>query len=642
MEEPLIVKNCFRQVGSEPGEVIVEVLPSYRIGTPYEVTIRVKNTGNVPYWGIPVSFAIPKTESGYALHFLNFFPYQNLDRDNPDIPSMPIVTSNLLNQHVEGTLFPMMLPYIGAYQQIDLKIGFTSPAHGVIRIYAWAGEPWSEEFKRLTSPDHSLDEYRKSQTNTFTATRLCLYNAMYLDPTFMDFLNGKQVKGRMPRFGNTIRSAHDLADNNANIAKATGMTIAGLAGIGDKRVNDALLETTGIDLSDPNSEYGTLAGYVNAKNSTIPSPLHVVGTATGLLDVDDGDLFKGEPSRCAESDNPMPEATDVESLQEGDPNDIRGYRAKSGSEYIGLDVDRLNYSIEFENSPEIANAPAYKIVVNDCLDPNLFDLSTFTATKVTFASKEVDIDSGQDYIGTVDMRPSVNAIAQVSMSIDRKTGDICWTIEALDPMTLMPTTHYMQGILPVNISGNGIGTVNFTVGLRSGVKDGIVVDNSAAIVFGANEVINTPVWHNVTDYVRPVSCVSGITELSVDEILLQFDGVDNGSGIWLYDLYCRVDYGEWQRVADSLEQPEYTMTVNTGVKYEFATMATDFAGNREVKELTPEFTYVDGRITSAIDEVPVDTPVRRGDKVYDLAGRRVKGRLTPGIYVSEGRKILVR
>lgn len=38
----------------------------------------------------------------------------------------------------------------------------------------------------------------------------------------------------------------------------------------------------------------------------------------------------------------------------------------------------------------------------------------------------------------------------------------------------------------------------------------------------------------------------------------------------------------------------------------------------------------------------VDEAIRRGDKVYDLAGRRVKGRLTPGVYVMDGRKILVR
>lgn len=63
--------------------------------------------------------------------------------------------------------------------------------------------------------------------------------------------------------------------------------------------------------------------------------------------------------------------------------------------------------------------------------------------------------------------------------------------------------------------------------------------------------------------------------------------------------------------------------------------------------LHPMSVYFDkeGDMTEIVDcrvAEDVDEAIRRGDKVYDLAGRRVKGRLTPGIYVSEGRKILVR
>ncbi|MCM1518750.1 MAG: hypothetical protein NC117_08930 [Pseudoflavonifractor sp.] len=63
--------------------------------------------------------------------------------------------------------------------------------------------------------------------------------------------------------------------------------------------------------------------------------------------------------------------------------------------------------------------------------------------------------------------------------------------------------------------------------------------------------------------------------------------------------------------------------------------------------LHPMSAYFDkeGDMTEIVDcrvAADVDDAIRRGDKIYDLVGRRVKGRLTPGVYVVDGRKILVR
>lgn len=632
-QETLTVKNGLTVLGENKGEVTVEVIPSMRIGTPYEVTIRFKNTGNVPFWGIPFNLALPRTPPGCKLQFRNFLPYVKWD-EREKYP-MPYFTPNLLDTGDYGFLFPMILPYIGAYEEINLTIGLISPPHHTIRLYAWAGEPWSEEFKRLSSPDHSLEEYRKPQSNFLTAAKLCLWNAIEKDPTLEDWLTGNEERPDKSLKWERLHRMGNLAETNATLAEQTGRTMGGI--INGARLQN--LEAYGIDLSD--ETYSSLAAYQNDLKKNMPHPASIAAEALNMGDA--YALAEGYMQNCASSSNPKPEPTDVECLQDGDPNDIAGYKAESGSEYIGLDVEKLSYSIEFENSPEIANAPAHNIVVTDRLDPKIFDLSTFHATMVTFADKELMLDSEGSYAGTVDMRPAVNAIAEVKMSLDRKTGEVTWSIDALDPLTLAPTDHYMQGILPVNNDGNGTGTVNFEIALRHGLQDGVTVDNSASIVFGRNEAIETPTWHNVTDYVRPVSYVADMVAVSENEIEMQFASVDEGSGLWYYDLYCRIgEDGEWFPIATRLDGTPYRMEVEDGVMYSFCTVATDRAGNREQKELAPEYSYQDNRILSGITEISADTPLRRSDKLYDLLGRRVKGTPSPGIYLLKGKKIIIR
>lgn len=672
-ENEVVVEDGFTLVEMRKGEIKVEVLPSYRVSTPYDVTIRIINTGNVPYWGVPFNFGLDKTGAGSVMEFKNFTPY--VDEALADSIQIGYFTENFLGTKEHGWFFPMMIPYIGSEEVIDLTIGFVGEAHKRVNLYAWTGEPWSEGFQKFTSLDHCFADYLDPKLNYITAGQVCYYSilAMVSDTTSseipneanqraaahgnvrddfedlaQDYMQEKienlaeeQVeKGLEKAFGkqaaNKIKGAANLATANTNVAVANGLTIVGLHGIMGATNDNAKLHAMGLDPNaDPNSvfpEYRLLYESKEINEKRIINPFSIVRVAAGQNDLSD----------IAQNPNPRPRPHEVEILQEFDPNDIYGYKSESGSEFIGIDVKELPYCIEFENTPELANAAANLIVVEDVLNPEIFDLDTFKPQTVTFGKYEVDLHGEQEYAGTVDMRPSVNAIAEVKLSLDKKTGKVTCSIKSLDPLTLEHTTHYQQGVLPVNKhKGEGIGTLTFTVALKERVGDGVSVDNGASIVFGTHEAIKTPVWHNVTDFVRPVSRVSDIEVLSSSEIELTLDAFDAGSGIRKVDLYCSTDSCKtWTCLAEGLADSKYKVAVSGAIDYRFACVAIDHAGNSEMKALVPEASYKDGVVETAIADV-LQGSASEG-VWYNLLGQKLKGALQPGVYIIDGKKYIVK
>lgn len=668
-EDEVLVKDGFTLMEMRKGEIKVEVLPSYRVSTPYDVTIRITNTGNVPYWGVPFNIGLDKTGAGSVMEFKNFTPY--VDETLADSIPIGYFTENFLGTKEHGWFFPMMIPYIGAEEVIDLTIGFVGEAHKRVNLYAWTGEPWSEGFQKFTTLNYCFADYLDPKLNYVTAGQMCLHGLLSMaDSTVVNSNSQKRTKRYAPdrelqdvienmeRANDPIldlaedeirnnldkMGAHGLseaiqelgdgnivsglAEANANVAIATGMAIGGT--INGLRLRNSDPSLYGIDPSD--ETYSALFEYRDNLRHNMPHPSSILMRAFGM-----------EMPDCAENPNPRPRPHEVEILQEFDPNDIYGYKSESGSEYIGINVKELPYCIEFENSPELANAAANLIVVEDVLNPEIFDLDTFTPTTVTFGKYEVSLHGEQEYAGTVDMRPAVNALAEVKLSIDKKTGKMTCSIKSLDPMTLEHTTHYQQGVLPVNkANGEGIGTINFTVALKKSVGDGVSVDNVASIVFGTHEAIETHIWHNVTDFARPASRVSNIEVLSPSEIELTLDSYDAGSGIWKLDLYCSTDSCQtWTCMAEGITESRYKVSVTNAKEYHFASIAADRAGNIEVKELRSEAFYKDGVVeTSIVDVLQSNGSIVQG--WYNLHGQKFKNALRPGIYIIDGKKIIIR
>lgn len=278
-----------------------------------------------------------------------------------------------------------------------------------------------------------------------------------------------------------------------------------------------------------------------------------------------------------------------------DPNDIYGYRSESGSKAVKKDWTDVYYTIEFENDTAFATASAQDVYLTDTLDSRYFDLKSFAPTSLKIGDKKVELSGEPNFVTTVDMRPKINAIAQVECQYDEQRGIAKWHFTSLDPMTMEHVTVPMDGFLPVNNSeGDGQGEVSFNIRLKTGLADGEQIPNRASIVFDLNEAIMTPTWINVVDTIAPQSAVVE-TAMKNDTIMtISFDGTDNYSGVWKYDLYVQAGVGaSWFKLAENLTDSLYDYRVYDGIDYGFCVIATDSAGNVEQKELVREWPPLD-------------------------------------------------
>lgn len=275
-----------------------------------------------------------------------------------------------------------------------------------------------------------------------------------------------------------------------------------------------------------------------------------------------------------------------------DPNEIYGYMAESGSKAVKDEQTEVYYTVQFENEPEFATAAAHEIIVADTLDAQKFDFSTFVPTRIKIGEKSSELTGDKNFVTTVDMRPEINAIAQVEGTFDKQKGIVKWHIISLDPMTMEPTDDPMDGVLPVNANGNGIGEVSYNISLKPGLMHGTEVKNRAGIVFDNNETIMTPYWTNVIDRIAPESHVADVQMATDSTAAVRIAATDELSGPWRYNVYVQYGSGAWFLGAENVPIDSVAcVKVYEGIDHGFYTLVTDSAGNVEQKAAAREFTF---------------------------------------------------
>ena len=334
-----------------------------------------------------------------------------------------------------------------------------------------------------------------------------------------------------------------------------------------------------------------------------------------------------------------------------DPNDIYGYLSEAGSKFIADSVARVNYTIEFENDTTFAEAAAHTIVIKDTLDSRYFDLTKFMPTGVRIGSREAflneaDVVNKNDkasFVKTIDMRPEINAIAQVNGEYNQKNGIAQWTFQSLDPMTMEPTNDLMQGILPVNYDGtSGIGEVMFEIGVKQGKADGTEIKNRAGIVFDYEEAILTPTWTNIVDAVAPTSSIDNSWMVNDSTLRITANAEDARSGVWKYTWYVQAgENAPWWKEGET-ESPQFDYHIFEGIDYGFCVLATDSAGNVEQKVIQRErsFKTYGQDYEDKIDEAPASASDKE-EVIYDLSGRR-HDEPQEGINIIDKKKVLFR
>lgn len=643
-------------------------------GTTTTYTVEITNKGNMTAYQVPlmVGFRVPsvkditdlKIDGVEKLGYIDAFnQYDFEDEDKKmindilsqvdDISQFIIVKDSVAGMdlgyaHLLVTISP------NSKKQILFKIQSTSS----ILFKAYSPGEWNSV--KIENNSIFASKFLKASARS----SLCCTKEKYQCAltTIADFLGifGGSVNCGSQIISNTINTSFDIAcsdgktpyekignylsnNSSALAGKAINTTISCILGYYFPILKNLREEERIARMIGNTSEIARITDKIARTRATMNGMLASVFniSTTGVSEVNCFTLPLDETPDCPP--NPGGGGGSSTPVAPVDPNDIYGYIAPSGTTFVGKDVVSMPYRIEFENDTTFATASAHTVVVKDTLDAKVFDLSSYQPTSIKIGEKDVQLKGDKEFVTTVDMRPAINAIAQVEGLYDEKKGIATWQFTSLDPMTMEPTDDIMQGFLPVNYDGSGIGEVAYNINRKAGLSDGVEIDNKASIVFDHNDAIATPVWTNIIDAIPPVSEVGSLEQMNDSIVRIHFDGYDNRSDIWKYSLY--VQYGEgstWNEVAE-MDSAYYDFRFYEDIDYGFCVLATDSAGNVEQKIIQREYMFLNDK-TEKIDAItaPVDKKRIAVTKAYDLSGRVVQEEGYRGIIIKNRKKIQKR
>lgn len=263
------------------------------------------------------------------------------------------------------------------------------------------------------------------------------------------------------------------------------------------------------------------------------------------------------------------------------PNSITGYVSPSGSEYINGGVKNLEYTVEFENGADPETEPVNAVEIQSVLSPQIYDLSSFAMREVRIGGRQLHLNGEKSFRKKVDLRPEVDAIADIACEFDESTGTAKWYITSLNPDDSSPAAAKEHAFLPANAAGYGMVELVYGISLLDGLSDGMIVDNTASVTFDGVEGTMLG-WRNVIDLTLPESRIESVEEVA-GGYDFQISGTDTGSGIWKYALYRQNESdGSWTCVMDGISDKHFIYeTTHESIMPKFVTLAIDKAGNVE-------------------------------------------------------------
>ncbi len=550
------------------GEIAIEITDPRSVSVPYPVYFKLTNKSNISYQAVPFYFGLDNIERMSCVEYMDFAVGGSRELIEAGL-KLSLEFDSFRGNGNKASIIPVIIPEILPGESIKLTLGVKTGAHQLFKAYGWTGTPWN-----MKSPEtmEFINEYlfQANKTRPAKAPAIAgIFNGCSFDPCDL---------------AGAFEGVHECA---CGTVLALGGTLGGIQNALQNRHNQAMRDQMAQE------GFGKDAKEL-FPNLYLPSPADLLWywLKHCLPDqVEDVVSLYDTERQILNSDNCSdPEEHTCNPYNPGDPNEIFGYMSDAGSKYICDSVNDVFYSIEFENDPKIATASAHKIVVCDTLDAKAFDLSSFKPTRIQIGEKVLDLNGEQNFIRTIDMRPAINAIAEVKLDYDTKQGIAQWTIRSLDPMSMEETYDIMQGALPVNNGGNGIGFLNFDIKLKKRLDDGDTFSNQASIVFDYEAPIATPVWVNIVDAVAPESHVAGVVQMNDSIARISVEGSDNRSGVWKYEVYAQHGAGSaWVKAGECMaDSGSVDFRFYEGMDYGFCVLATDSAGNVERKELSRE------------------------------------------------------
>lgn len=588
-KDSLIINDAISFVKGVWKEPEVTVSSERILAKPYPVKISVKNNSNVSMMYIPLNIAWDNPGKFNSVDFSNFIiPVDSAVYSDGYEPL--VVTNNFLGKGISAAVLNMFIPLLSPGETIDLTLEFNWPNHTRFNVYAWTGKAFNHplpSYDSLTNIPSVIDYYvemmnANSVVRPLQQTRSTSIEQIAIN-TARERAEDRLTERALRHVNGNLRRAGGAATTVGNNAVTTGHLFAGIINGAAHTVDMEYLRAYGIDPSDPLYEEISNLHRMEAPTDIFDSGWQ--GFAAWLWE---------RQQRCTQNSEPEPNPTPIEILNPVDPNDILGYTSESGSKYIKKDFTDVGYTIRFENDPALATAAAHTIVITDTIDGTVHNLKTFKPTSIKIGDIITELDGKKEFIQTIDLRPRINVIAQVTLKQSSSTGIAQWTIESLDPMTMEPTEDAMDGVLPINSNGEGEGELAYDIQLKPGLIHGTEIRNKATIIFDMENAITTPEWVNIVDAIAPKSSVIETVMKNDTTMTVFFDGTDNYSGVWKYDLYVQAGVGtSWFKLAENLTDSLYDYRVYEGIDYGFCVIATDSAGNVEQKELIREGIVLD-------------------------------------------------
>ena len=275
-----------------------------------------------------------------------------------------------------------------------------------------------------------------------------------------------------------------------------------------------------------------------------------------------------------------------------DPNEIAGPVGYDETVRYVNATDKMNYTINFENDPDFATAPASRVKVTYDVPANQ-DVASFRLADFGFGNHIFTVPTNvSSYSQRLDVSDSLGVWVDVTAGINIASHQLFWIFQSIDPATGFEPSNSQMGFLPINDSlSRGEGYVNFYILPDGGVQTGDTVAAEALIVFDDNEPIGTNVWRNTFDAVAPTSTLHA--ELDAQDSLyctFSFTAQDDaeGSGVRGVETFVSVNNGAYTSIGSCSPDSTLSYALENGLFYQFMSLATDNVGNTEPFKAMPD------------------------------------------------------
>ena len=199
-----------------------------------------------------------------------------------------------------------------------------------------------------------------------------------------------------------------------------------------------------------------------------------------------------------------------------DPNEVVGPLGVGEARYVKAG-DEMLYTVYFENKSD-ASAAAQDIYITNPLSEWL-DWTTFEMGDIGFCNQaDHNLNGLKSGVSEVAQK-GTSYYVQSSVALDESAGRVKIELHIIDKTTKygVPEDPY-AGILPPNDDTHrGEGYITYRIKLREDAPGGVMVNNSATIVFDYNDpIVTDPAWWNT------VAEMAGVT-MTVDGVATNLD-----------------------------------------------------------------------------------------------------------------------